>query len=248
MLVVSPKRLVPVQINTTVLQGEDGNYYYLHRDLYDQLVVLADAYDYGARMDLLIKSLTGEDRALPDNVKNFFDTVPLPVKMAAPYLLLVNGVEQLETIEDMCGALTVISMSINLRRILKVDKSIRAAVTFSLHIREEYRTHWDRFFQENPEFGTAVTLPPPPPANAFIPTPEGTTIVHDNTTGEEKEVQYTTPIADFDFDSLLSGIVAEEVQDQAAAKTPAASAGMAGSVTSPNAPKVQSGMDLFAGI
>ncbi len=241
MLVVSPKRLVPVQINTTVLQGEDGNYYYLHRDLYDQLVVLADAYDYGDRLDLLTKALMGEDTALPENVLMFFNTVPSPIKMAAPFLLLVKDVDKLETIEDMCGALTVISMSINLRRILKVDKSIRAAVTFSLHIKEEYRAHWDRFFQENPEFGAAVTLPPAGPANTFIPTPEGTTVIRNEETGEEQEVQYTSDPSAFDFDALLANIVEEEVASQTADTTSSAPA-------SAPASQVQSGMELFDGI
>ena len=209
MLVVSNKRLVPVQINTTVLQGDDGNYYYIHRDLYDQLVILADAYDNGSRIDLITKTLLGEDKPLPENLQGFFDTVPMPLKLATPFLLLVKDAEKLQTIEDMCGALTVISMSINLRRILKVDKSIRAAVTFSLHVTEEYRTHWDRFFQENPEFGTAVTLPTTQRGNDFIPTPEGTTIIRDAETGEEQEVQFTTPMEDFDFGALLNDVVAE---------------------------------------
>lgn len=223
MLVCSPKRLVPVQINTTILQGEDGTYYYLHRDLYDQLVILADAYENGERMDLLLKTLTGEDTAMPENLQRFFDTVPLPLKMAAPFLMQVKGCEKLETIEDMCGALTVMSMSINLRRILKVDKSIRAAATFSLHITEEYRMHWDRFFQENPEFGAAVTLPAPAPTTTFIPTPEGTTVIRDETTGEEQEVVFTTPIEDFDFNSLMEGLVAEATEEAQAAGAPAGS-------------------------
>lgn len=220
MLVISNKRLVPVQINTTVLQGEDGNYYYLHRDLYDQLVILTDSYDNGERMDLLIKTLLGEDKALPENLQNFFDTVPLPLKLAAPFLLLVKDAEKLETIEDMCGALTVISMSVNLRRILKVDKSIRAAVTFSLHVTEEYRTHWDRFFQENPEFGSAVTLPTVQQANKFIPTPEGTTIIQDAETGEEQEVTFTTPIEEFDFEALMADVVAEATEEAQASGAP----------------------------
>lgn len=225
MLVVSNKRLVPVQINTTILQGDDGNYYYLHRDLYDQLVILADSYDNGERLDLLIKTLVGEDKALPENLQRFYDTVPLPLKLAAPFLLQVKGCEDLDTIEDMCGALTVISMSVNLRRILKVDKSLRAAATFSLHVREEYRTHWDRFFQENPEFGAAVTLPATQQANKFIPTPQGTTIIQDAETGEEQEVTFTTPIEDFDFEALMGDLVAEATEEAALSGAPTGDSG-----------------------
>ena len=207
MLVVSNKRLVPVQINTMILQGEDGNYYYLHRDLYDQLVMLSGLYENGARIDLIVKNLTGEDTPLPENMQMFYDTVPMPIKMAAPFLLMIEGGEKLSSIDDMCGALTILTMSVNLRLALKVDKSLRAACTLSLHVVEEYRTHWDRFFQENPEFGSAVTLPAPLPTTNHIPTPEGTTIIQNKETGDEMEVTFTTPIESFDFDKLLGEVV-----------------------------------------
>ena len=44
MLVRSKTRYVPTAVNMIVLQGEDGTYYYLHRALYDQCVVLRDQY------------------------------------------------------------------------------------------------------------------------------------------------------------------------------------------------------------
>lgn len=226
MLVCSNKRLVPVQINTTILQGDDGTYYYLHRDLYDQLTILADSFDYGEHINLITKILTEVDQPLPENLQRFYDTVPMPIKMAAPFLMLIKGYEKLDSIEEMCGALTVISMSANLRRILKVPKELRAPVTFSLHITEEYKTAWDRFFQENPEFGTAVTLPTPGPVNNFIPTPEGTTVVQNTQTGEEVEINYTSKEEDVDYDALLADLMstAQEQSGKAADETPASPA------------------------
>lgn len=249
MLVISPKRLVPVQINTTVLQGDDGNYYYLHRDLYDQLTILWDAYGYGAQMNLMLQILYGDSvKEFPENVQRFYDAVPDPLKAAAPFLMMVQGVEQLTTMEDMCGALTVISMSIHLRRVMKVDKSIRAAVTFSLHIREEYRTHWDRFFQENPEFGTAVTLPPPPPTVTQIATPEGGMVVRDEETGEEEAVTFTTPPSEINFDFMNDLMdVFSGSSDDAAEPAPAASSAPVAGASKP-APAVKSGFDALDGI
>lgn len=244
MLVVSDKRLVPVQINTTVLQGEDGEYYYLHRDLYDQLTILWDQYQYGDAMHLLagaIKEGVGAPEIWPENIRNFYFTVPAPLKAAAPFLFLIDQVDELETIEDMCGALTVISMSINLRRITKVDRSIRAALTFSLHVREEYKPHWDRFFQENPEFGEAVTLPTPRPTTTQVPTPDGGMIVVDEETGEEEEIVYTSSPSEIDWGAMMADLTA----DMAPASTPEPATTAPASSSTPASAGGGSGFDLF---
>ena len=214
MLVTTNKRLVPSQVNTIILQGEDGMYYYLHRDLYDQLTVLYDNYSFGENTHILCNLIGYPMDTWPDNVRHFYETAPGPIKMAAPYLMLVTRVEELSTMEDMCGALTVISMSINLRRFPKVDKSIRASITFSLYIREEYRMHWDRFFQENLEFeqlqsGAAV---PAPRAYTHVPTPTGHIAVNEETK-EESNVTYVG--GDFDLESLLGGILEEAIEHNA---------------------------------
>lgn len=238
MLVVSDKRLAPSQVNTIILQGDDGRYYYLHRDLYDQLVVLFDNFLYGEATSTLANLLEHPMDTWPENVKMFYDTVPGPLKMAAPYLMLVTTPEQLETLEDMCGALTVISMSINLRRFCKVDKSIRAAMNFSLHVREEYRPHWDRFFQENPEYGAVASMPAPTPTIRQVPTPDGHIAV-DEETGEELNITYAdeAPSAE-DLAAMLMampGMGGEE--EEAPADTPSA-----------GAPKISSGFDALKGV
>lgn len=188
MLVVSEKRLVPVHINTIVLQGDDGMYYYMHRDFYDQMVVLTDTYVHGDKVDVLTQKLFGKDfKEFPTNVQEFYDRVPWPVKMAAPFLMLVNKVEQLTEFVDLVGAVSVMSMSLNMRMMTKLPKEVLAAVTFSLHVREEYQPTWDRFFQENPEYGAQVTIPAPTPTVHSIETPTGTVMV-DEETGEEVNV------------------------------------------------------------
>lgn len=246
MLVVSNKRLVPVQINTTVLQGEDGNYYYLHRDLYDQLTVLWDVYHYGEQMHTLAhqvkESLNGYE-TWPENIKRFYDTVPAPLKAAAPFLALVEHVEELETIEDMCGALTVISMSINMRRLPLVARELRAALSFSLHVREEYKPQWDRFFQENPEFGTAVSLPEPRSPIVQMPQPGNNMIVVDEDTGDEEEIHYTSDPSSFDFEKMMADLTAD-LPSSSAIDEPADSGEPAAAATAGGG----SGFDLLNGI
>lgn len=198
MLVVSEKRLVPVHINTIVLQGEDGLYYYLHRDLYDQLTVLSDIYGYGEKFDPYVKNLTDVPsmKELPANVLEFYERTPWPIKAAAPFLMYISKVAELTAFEDMVGAISVMSMSINFRTIPKVDKALRAALSFSLSIREEYQPTWDRFFQENPEYGAAAMVPSYAAPN--YTTSDGNTVVHNEETGVEEEVVVEGPPLDLE--------------------------------------------------
>lgn len=225
MLVVSDKRLVPAQINTIVLQGEDGLYYYLHRDLYDQLVILSDNYKYGEIIIALVKSLAGDSikafEDQPQTVQDFYARVPWPLKAAAPFLNMVDRVDELTDFEDQCGALSVLSMSVNLRRVPTVPKEMRASLRFSLHVREEYKPQWDRFFQENPEFGVAVTLPAPQSGYSHISTQQGTTIVTDPETGEEEEISYASDPADFDFEAMMASMTSDLAAPAPAPSDPA---------------------------
>lgn len=204
MFVADKDRRVPANVNTMILQGDDGMYYYMHRDLYDQMVILADVYAYGEKINIMCNSVKegASIENMPENLRDFYERVPWPIKAATPFLMLVNKVETLTDFYDLCGALSVMSMSVNLRRYLKVDKSLRAAVTFSLHVTEEYRPTWDRFFQENPVFGTNIVMPAPAPTVAHIPTPSGDVIAVDQETGEEEQIHYTSDPAKFDFSSL----------------------------------------------
>ena len=122
MLVVSNERLVPMTLNTMILQGDDGSFYYFNRDLYDQAVVLWDVCDYGEKTDILINALGIATEATDGVVKEFYDKVPAPLKALAFFLPMVKGVEGFTSFEDLVGAISVMSMSINFRRMPKVPK------------------------------------------------------------------------------------------------------------------------------
>lgn len=243
MLVISPKRLMPAHINTTILQGDDGSYYYLHRDLYDQLTIIWDTFDYGDTIDQLC-SLLGVRliSQWPDNVMRFYNEAPAPLRAAAPYIMLVKEAEKLETLEDMCGALSVMSMTLDFRKMLKVDRSIRASVSFSLHIREEYRVSWDRFFQENPEFGT-IEMPMPAPKYNQIETPTST-VVQDAETYEEEEVTVVGSEANIDWSFLTEAV--QDVVSVAASATVTEESGT--NESNEGGTTIQSGFSALAGI
>lgn len=146
MLIYSKERLVPTDVNMMVIAGMDG-YFYVHRALYDQAVILDDIYcdDHA----LLIKAVTNQEETR-DDVEEFFATVPRPINIFAPYLLLVK--EQITDIVDMIGAIHAMSGPINLRKMLKVPFEMRNTPSFSLSIRDEYQLAWDRFFMNTMPF------------------------------------------------------------------------------------------------
>lgn len=163
MLVRSNTRYVPTAVNMIVIQGKDDDFYYLHRSLYDQCVILYDA--YADKLPFLFK-LLGFDEGHPAVCDRFVEAAPEPLSILGPFLVLVKGCEELDNIDDMCGAISSMSMTVDFRRLFKVQPAIRASVKFSLSVREEYRVQWDRFFLETPTLDQMSFTQAPAPASA----------------------------------------------------------------------------------
>lgn len=153
MLIYSENRLVPTDVNMMVIAGM-GGYFYIHRALYDQAVILDDI--YGEEHETLIKAVTNATETRPD-VESFFAEVPKPINIFAPFLLLVK--EEFEDIVDMIGAIHAMSGPMNLRKMLKVPFEMRNTPSFSLSIKDEYQLAWDRFFLNTMPYGTQLVAP-----------------------------------------------------------------------------------------
>lgn len=219
MLIYSKDRLVPTDVNMLVLKSrdEEDRYFYIHRSLYDQAVILTDI--YGDDKIKLIKDLTGQEQSR-DDVDYFWDHTPTPVRIFAPYLLLVK--EPLRKFKDMVGAIHVMSGPTNLRGLLKVDVAFRNNPQFSLSISEEYQLAWDRFFLTTMPYGTQMTMQPamqpgwmPMNGTATVTAPldakHGTAAVDDD---DEEVIEVTA--ANLDLSELSSAdvtIPADEVLD-----------------------------------
>lgn len=162
MLVTSETRYVPTAVNMVVLQGTDDRYYYIHRSLYDQCVILSDL--HGGPNTVLLR-LLGVQEA-PPICAAAAAYLPEPLSVLSTFLTLIPECEKLEDIEEVCGALSVMSMSVDFRKLLKVSSEIRHSVKFSLNVRQEYRTSWDRFFQETPTYEEVYQKPPIPGAQS----------------------------------------------------------------------------------
>jgi hypothetical protein len=150
MLVYSESRVVPAAINIITLEGEGGGFFYVHRTVYDQAVILTDL--FGASPDSLRQLIMGETKQ--PAVEFYLKNAPEPINILGPFIDLVTGNGTIDSdLEEISGVLHVMSMCINFRKILKVDAKLRQSVRFSLSIKGEYQILWDRFFAEATEYG-----------------------------------------------------------------------------------------------
>lgn len=156
MLIYSKDRLVPTEVNMMVIRAKDGDgYFYIHRSLYDQAVIINDI--YGDEPEQLIKEITGSTESRPD-VDFFLNNMPIPINILGPFLLLVKS--ELTEFEDMVGAIHVMSRPLSFRGMLKIPFEMRNMnPSFSLSIKEEYKIAWDEFFQFAMPYGASMTVP-----------------------------------------------------------------------------------------
>lgn len=144
MLIYSEDRYISTEVNMMIIRAKDNiGYYYIHRSLYDQAVILNDL--FGEDPLSLCELITGERESRQD-VEEFFNNLPKPINILGCFLLLVN--EEVEDPQDRIGAIHVMSGPINFRKWITVPREARSEFGFSLSIREEYQLAWDRFFKE----------------------------------------------------------------------------------------------------
>jgi len=164
MLIACKERLLPVTVNTLVLLKDDF-YFYIHRDVYDQAVILSDRHkELNELVDLIGKSDLNHE-----TVQWFYSNAPKPIHILAPYMYLVDGPID-PGMEECCGVLHVISTMIHLRNFLTKPPEIRKSVSFSLTIKEEYEMAWDRFIQSAIPYEQRLGLLKPPSSES-IPIP-----------------------------------------------------------------------------
>jgi hypothetical protein len=173
MIVASKERYLPVVVNTLVLSKDDW-YFYLHRDVYDQAVILTDRYDRAVD-DLM--ELIGNKQRNEEAVRWFYEQAPKPLHILAPYLQLIDG-EIARDMELICGVLHVVTAMIQVRQFILKPPEIRKSVSFSLTIKEEYEMAWERFFVSAIPYGQRGLLlqaGPRPAAQPELATPASMT-------------------------------------------------------------------------
>lgn len=243
MLIYSTTKLLPANVNMIVLADKSGAYYYVHRSLFEQAVIIEDRYKENT--EALEKALGVEaDAPAPACVTRFLEEVPRPLNMLGYFLYLVNDTEELDpdNMTELCGAIHVMSSVLNFREFLRIPREARAGVSFSLSVREEYELSWDRFFQEAIPYSALSSYTP----SSVITQP----VIQQSTTSESTESGVTLETAeteedflallDEDFDIDLSSPDEEEESEEMEAPEPEPA-------PEPK-PVVKSGLSLLGGM
>lgn len=156
MLFCSESRLIPTNVNLMTLEKQDM-YFYVHRSLYDQAVILNDKYK--GKEEELLRLLDKDLSEVPQCISYFRLVVPEPLSILGNFLTLIDNYEQLNVeIDVLCGVIHQMSGALNFRNLIMVPKELRASVAFSLSLQEEYLLSWNRFFQESIPYDESVLL------------------------------------------------------------------------------------------
>ena len=143
MLICSAKRYYPTDVNMLVLD-KDGLYFYVHRSLYDQAVILDDMLSRIGIDEMCMKIKRSKPVPM---VYDFIAKAPKPISTLGCFLVLVT--EPLTDFIDMCGAIHVMSGPLNFRLMIDLPVELQNSIQFSLSVEEEYELSWDRWFDLN---------------------------------------------------------------------------------------------------
>lgn len=140
MITVSDTRYLTTLPNIITLQDEEGVYYYVHKSLYDQAVILEDRYS---------DAITALQDAIGGNkdlvaIKKYIEYAPDTIKILGHFLALMDS--DVEDFTDIIGAMDIIASSVNLRNLIKQPKAIRSIVKFDMKFGNTYKDSWDNFF------------------------------------------------------------------------------------------------------
>jgi hypothetical protein len=148
MILFKNKPISIAQENCIMLELENGedpdnsNFVYLSKSTYDQALLLSDRFE--GECTYLNEKINGKDRSMIVNdhtIDYFFKNAPEPINILAPYLGLIDFKLD-EDLEQLCGALHMLSMTIDFNEFSKVPDTVRANVRFSRSTIKRYKQNW----------------------------------------------------------------------------------------------------------
>lgn len=146
MVYYSKEFLVPIKQGIMCLTHEDENeeaigYFYVSKNVYDAAVVLESV--FSSDIDMLIeKNFTIVDSHI-NSVYWFYENVPSPINMLAPYLYLCSEKIDLgNDIELLTGALHQISQSMDFYQFTIVPKEVKSTVLYTKSMVMKYKDSW----------------------------------------------------------------------------------------------------------
>ena len=200
MLIYSKTLMSTTMLNTIILRGPDDGYLYLNLDTYNQAYELylkhGDALTLSNRLD-------GENN---EKLRvSFAEKLPVPVNMFVPFLSYVTEELSEDNIEDIIGALHIITSTLRLPLITGMPRSVQACITFGHSIKNEYKLSWENFFttfarndavclNSAPIYNSSAPPKPAPVKETLPPVSDG--------------MLYMDDMSDEDFDKQFESILA----------------------------------------
>lgn len=127
-----------------VLEHETNGYFYVHRSLYDQAVILKDK--YGEKGRGILTELIGGNSNFKC-IDEFNKSVPEPLDILGHFLALLR--EDVDDFKTMVAGIHMISATLNMRKMLTLPQQVRASVVFSVNFLDDYKVSYDRFFKDS---------------------------------------------------------------------------------------------------
>lgn len=140
MILYKTKPLSIAQENTIMLETDDGSaFIYLSKSTYDQALLLSDRFE--GELSYLKKTVLGGEGTNDDAIIYFFENAPEPINILAPYIGLIK-VDLPSELRELCGALHMISMSIDFNEFTKVPADVRKEVSFTKNTIRRFEQSW----------------------------------------------------------------------------------------------------------
>lgn len=140
MILYKTKPLSIAQENTIMLETDDGSaFIYLSKSTYDQALLLSDRFE--GELSYLKKTVLGGEVTNDDAITYFFENAPEPINILAPYIGLIK-VDLPSELRELCGALHMVSMSIDFNEFTKVPADVRKEVSFTKNTIRRFEQSW----------------------------------------------------------------------------------------------------------
>lgn len=140
MILYKTKPLSIAQENTIMLETDDGSaFIYLSKSTYDQALLLSDRFE--GELSYLKKTVLDGEGTNDEAILYFFENAPEPINILAPYIGLIK-VDLPSDLRELCGALHMISMSIDFNEFTKVPAGVRKEVSFTKNTIRRFEQSW----------------------------------------------------------------------------------------------------------
>lgn len=151
MIVYSKQKVLSLLPDIVPIDGENEEFFYVLRSVYDEAVILDNTYEVEA-----LKSKVNTE----NNTKAYeylLECLPHPINILSPFICLVKDELELD-IRTLCGVLSVILSTMSAVKFVSEDIRLRRSIEYSGKIVNEFELSWKKFFSMKVDYSTIEEL------------------------------------------------------------------------------------------